>query len=147
TKAWFEIAQHLLLPQKIGVLISHLAQGGETNAALTLTKRALRLSPDKKQKEKEDKDLFFPEPQTLFQDWDYEQIISKAVPPLSEAAGLETVRLFCELLNEAIKLSAREPDESDEDYLYISHELIGDSPQFHRPASALICAVRDSSVM
>jgi hypothetical protein len=145
SKEWFSVSRHLLLPQKVGALISRLANGAQTDAALELAKRALKLSPDAKQAEKQRDDLFFPEPETLFRDWDYEGIIAQALPSLSNAGGLRTVGFFCGLLDQAINLSRREPDEGDEDYIYISHEVIADGPQHHQPASVLICAVRDSA--
>jgi len=136
----------LLLPEKIGNLIVHLAESGQGNAAIALARAALALAPDPKMAEKEgEESILSPEPRPQFRDWYYARIVDKAVPALVKASGLEAIRLFCGLLNDAIQLSQKNPAEGGEDFLYIWHAAIeqGKNPD-HIP-SLLLCATRDAA--
>lgn len=136
----------LLLPEKIGNLIVHLAEGGQGGAAATLAAAALALSPDPRMAEKEGEDsILSPEPQPQFQDWYYARIIGKAVPALTSVAGIEAVRLFCSLLNDAIRLSRKNSDEGEEDYLYIGHPAIEHGANSDDIPGLLLCATRDAA--
>jgi hypothetical protein len=137
----------LLLPEKLGNLIVHLAEGGQGRPAITLAGVALALSPDPQTAEKEGEDsIFSPEPQSQFRDWYYARIVDKAVPALAKASGLEAVRLFCGLLNEAIQLSRKRQEEGDEeDYLYIKHPAIEQGANPDDIPSLLLCATRDTA--
>src|SRR5260370_8076333 len=44
-KAWIESPFQILLPEKLGILISHLAQGAQVNAALELAHLLLGILP------------------------------------------------------------------------------------------------------
>jgi hypothetical protein len=97
----------------------HLAAGEQGLAATALTRAALSLVRDSRAGKREDAPLGFPEPQVHFRDWCYSRIVSNAVPALAKAVGLDAVRLFPDLLDDAIRLSRKlsEDRESDEDYL------------------------------
>jgi hypothetical protein len=135
----------LLLPEKIGHLIVHLAEAGQGMPATTLAAAALALVPDPQTAEKEgDDSILSPEPRPQFSGWYYARIIEKAVPALAKASGLEAVRLFCGLLNESIQLSRKNPEEGEEeDYLYIRHPAIEEGTNPDDIPSLLLCATRD----
>lgn len=136
----------LLLPEKIGNLIVHLGDGGQGQAAVALASAALALSPDPRMAEKQAEELLLsPEPRPQFQDWYYARIIDKAVPVLVKASGIAAVRLFCGLLYDAIELSRKEPEEGDEDYLYIRHRAIEQGANPDYIPSLLLCATRDAA--
>ena len=136
----------LLLPEKIGNLIVHLAEGGQGVAATTLAAAALALSPDPRMAEKEGEDsILSPEPQPHFQDWYYARIIGKAVPALANVVGIEAVRLFCGLLNDAIRLSRKNSEGGEEDYLYIGHPAIEHGANSDDIPGLLLCATRDAA--
>ena len=137
----------LLLPEKIGNLIIHLAEGGQGGPATNLAGAALALSPDPQTAEKEGEDsILSPEPQSQFRDWYYARIVDKSVPALAKASGLEAVRLFCGLLNEAIRLSRKRQEEgNEEDYLYIKHPAIEQGANPDDIPSLLLCATRDAA--
>jgi hypothetical protein len=136
----------LLLPEKIGNLIVHLAEGGQGVAATTLAAAALALSPDPRMAEKEGEDsILSPEPQPQFQDWYYARIIGKAVPALTSVAGIEAIRLFCGLLNDAIRLSRKNSEDGEEDYLYIGHPAIEHGANSDDIPGLLLCATRDAA--
>ena len=68
-KSWVLSPYELLLPEKIGDLIIHLAGGGQGEAAWDLTGAALALQPDPRAAEKEEEEFYSPEPQPLFEKW------------------------------------------------------------------------------
>ncbi|HDM78927.1 MAG TPA: hypothetical protein ENG51_21080, partial [Deltaproteobacteria bacterium] len=90
---------HLLLPDKLGQLIVHLAKGGETESALRLARTLLAISaesPSIPETEDEDKKqlyslLLSPKPRPKFDIWEYEEILQKYIPSLVEAAGEKTL--------------------------------------------------------
>jgi hypothetical protein len=135
----------LLLPEKIGDLIVHLAEGGQGGAAVTLAGAALALSPDPRAaEEKEGEDsILSPEPQPQFREWHYQRIIGKAVAALARASGIEAARLFCGILNDAIRLSRRNSEDGEEDYLYIGHPAIEQGANPDDIPGLLLCATRD----
>lgn len=136
----------LLMPDKIGRLVVHLAEGGQGKRAVDLASAALALSPDPRAAEKQgDESILSPEPQSQFRDWYYARIIDQAVPALAKAAGLEAVRLFCGLLDEAIQFSRKNSEDGEEDYLYIGHPAIEHGKDSDDIPRLLLCATRDAA--
>lgn len=134
----------LLLAEKVGKLIVHLAAGGEGQAALQLANEALALSPDPRFEEGgPDEFVLGPDPRAHYHDWYYNRIIDSAIPVLVESSGLDAVRLFCSLLEQAIRFSMRPGEQGDEDYLYVWHPAVEDSKNPDYIPSALLCALRD----
>ncbi len=141
---WIPSPYPQLLPDKVGLLIAHLASGGEVGTALTLARAllALRLNPRSKRS-----DGGLPaEPDGYFADWHYEQILTKAIPVLLEAAPIETFELLIELLEEAVRLSRTL--EGDEDYSYLWQPSIEESSQTreHDVRNHLVRALREAAV-
>ncbi len=136
----------LLLSEKIGPLIVHLAEGAEGMAAANLLSASLALTPDPRVVEKvEDDWSFSPEPHPQFPDWQYARIVEKAVPALAKSFGLEAVRVFCGLLNDAIELSQKGQEVGEEDGLYMSQPAIEQGKNSDDIPSLLLCAVRDAA--
>jgi len=136
----------LLLKDRIGVLIVHLAEGGQGAAAATLTAATFALSPDPRAPGEEEL-LLFPKPQPLLEDFYYARVVDKAVPVLVSAVGFDAVQLFTDLLDDAIRLS-RKPSEEEgntEDYLYIAHPAIELGGGRDDIPGILLYAVRDSA--
>jgi hypothetical protein len=143
---WVKSPMKLLLPEKIGNLIVHLAEGGQGPAALILARAALSLSADPKGAQTKDEDSWVTlEPQPRFRDFYYSRIVNKAVPALAKAMGFQAVQMFCDLLNDAIGFTMKTPHEGDEDYLYIRHPAIEDSVRHNDIPSLLLCAIRDTA--
>jgi hypothetical protein len=136
----------LLLAEKIADLIPHLARGRQGKAALQLAAAALALAPDPRSGGDDDSRRRIAEPQSRFEDWYYARIIHKALPALLEAVGLETVDLFCGLLDDAARLSFREEERGDEDYFYIRQPAIEQGAGRNDVASGLLSATRDAAV-
>ncbi len=107
---WLRSPYHLGLPRAAGALVSHLAKGGRADVALPLAQALLAVEEDPRSKELEadesgSRDLR--QPTARFDPWEYEQILNKNVPDLVDAAGEQTIRLLCDLLDRAILLSDR----------------------------------------
>src|SRR5260370_40796609 len=90
-KAWIESPFQILLPEKLGILISHLAQGEQVNAALELAHVLLGILPGSGAR---------------FDIWYYEEILQKHIPSLVTASGLTTLELLCKLLDDAMSLES-----------------------------------------
>jgi hypothetical protein len=136
----------LLLAEKVGELIVHLARGNEGQAALQLGGAALALAPDPRFTQAAgEESLLSPEPRAHFRNWYYNRIVDKAVPEFVKCSGIEAVRLVCALLDQAIQFSQKREREGDEDYLYIRHPAIEHGKDHDDIPSLLLCAVRDAA--
>lgn len=135
-KQWMESPYQLLLPQKLGDLLSRLAHAGRVSEALDLAGTLLAFR-------KVDS-----EARPRIADWDYEQILAKHVPDLISIAGLETLSLLSDLLQSSIKVSLNtEGEETSADYSYIWRPAIEDHEQnhAHELKGHLVSAVRNAA--
>lgn len=137
----------LMLQDRIGDVIRHLATGGQAAAALRLTRIILVLAPDPRAERRDEETTWLsPEPQPLVREWYYARIIEKSLPALVQAAGLDAVNLYAELLDDAIRLSRKSSEnEGDEDYLYISCPNIEFGRGHDDVPVILIAALRDAA--
>jgi hypothetical protein len=136
----------LLLAEKVGDLIPHLAMGGEDAAALRLAGAALALGPDPRSGSDGESQSQLADPQPRFKDWYYARIIQKTLPALTEVAGPGTVELFSNLLDNAARLSFKTEVEGGEDYFYIRVPALEQGSGRDDVASALLSATRDAAV-
>ena len=90
---WMDLSYQWLLPEKAGALITHLAQGGERDAALQLFSAFL----DR-----------FPHLRSTYDPWNYARILRQALPVLLTSAGLRVLVLLADRLGEC--LSSDETD-------------------------------------
>lgn len=144
---WTQPAYQLtFLAERFGALAAHLARGGKTKEALRLAQALLAVVPDPRS---DDSELpILPEPRARFDLWHYEQILKKNIPELVANAGTDVLSLLCNLLDQAIKLSHRQPrNEGSEDLSYIWHPAVEDHEQNQLPLikSLLVSAVRDAA--
>jgi hypothetical protein len=146
-KTWAESPYPTLLPDTLGKLIVHLAQGGITHQAIGLAKTHLALQPDPRADEKA-KHKLSQEPRARFDSWDYEEILREGIAPLVMAAGLPALDMLVDLLDAALSLS-HEGHTGPEDLTFIWRPAIEDHSQNYssglRPREALIVAVRDAA--
>src|SRR5712691_4883649 len=113
-KRWIECPYLSRLPQTLGALISHLAQGGQHEAALDLARSLFMALPDPRAEE--EAYSLTPEPRARFTPCWYEHVLHTHAPDLVAAAGMDALQLFCMLLDAALLLSRRlEEEESPED--------------------------------
>lgn len=150
-KTWMESPYQLLLPEKLGALMAHLARGGQVEAALDLAYTLLAVLPDPQAAERTQEHETYPvstEPSARFDTWEYDQILKKYVPDLVTAAGMYALTLLCDLLEDAVRLSERHKgDEGPEDQSYIWRPAIEDHSQNLRDGlkGLLVSAVRDAA--
>lgn len=126
---WIQLPFQLLLPEKLGALISHLASNGETESALQLARALLAVRSDPRtQKEAAETEPFLPKAQAYFEPWYYKKILEKNIPDLMEAAE-KTLTLLCDLLEDAVRFSQRPNERQDpDDFSYIWRRAI-EQPQ------------------
>jgi len=110
--AWLSQQNHLYSPlaSKLGTLLSHLAKGGETPAALALARAVLAVLPDPRfaQKAEEELALYLsPEPRPRCEEYHYKEILETNIPDLVEKAGLPALEMLCTLLLDCLRLSTR----------------------------------------
>ena len=130
-----------LLADKLGALITHLAQSGQPKEALSLAGTLLEVLPDPTVKDKlVDGDVleeFFtpsPKPKAKLDPWHYEELLKKHGPRLIRAGGMETLKLLCDLLDKALCFSQRRKEDKPDDYSRVwrpaveehSHNIKGD---------------------
>lgn len=145
----------LLLADKVGDLIVYLAVGGEGESALQLAGVALALTPDPTSpSEGVTEWLHFPRPIAHFSNFYYNRIVTKSVPELVSCCGVEAVRLFSSLLDQAISFSQKrvensetedEGEQTKDDYLHVACPAIEGNSDRDDVSVTLLCAVRDAS--
>jgi len=106
-----------LLPEKLGRLIAHLAEGGEIDAALRLARCVLAVLPNPRAEE--DKDSIWRlhrEPVSHLENWDYQRVLTLALPALVGVGGVRALEMFCDLLETAINFYEGDvaPEETNE---------------------------------
>ena len=147
---WAE-SPYLLLPDKLGQLISHLAKGEKTEEAMAIARVLLDILPDPRQQQVAEADEPYglpPEPRARFEIWHYEQVVKNYYPDLVRETGLPALTLLCDLLDKAIHLSRRRDDmEAPRDYSYVWRPAIEDHPQNlgHTIKDTLVTAIRDAA--
>jgi len=152
-KKWAE-SPFLLLPEKLGQLISHLAKGGNIGEAMDLSKVLLDVLPDSKRERlspSEDTYKLPPEPRARFNVWEYEQILRKNYSKLVKIAGLPAMELLCDILEKAIQFSQiREVDRGQEDDSFIWRPSLEDNDQkvkHYTVKDVLVIGVKDTSIL
>ncbi len=145
---WLDAPYQLLLPEKLGLLVAHLARGGEADDALVLARALLAVVPDPREKQKAPGTTAFQlESRSRFGTWEYEEILKKHAGDLVDAAGEKALWLFCDLLESALRVSRGGEDPADrEDYSWIWRpELEHAERQGDSVKDALVTAVREAT--
>jgi hypothetical protein len=149
-KEWLALPYQLLLPDKVGALIEHLARHDQGHAALDLARTLLAVRADPRSATAEGQPYSLPlEAQGRFHEWQYGQVLEKRIPALVEATGEEGLALLCDLLNTAVE-SSRPRGEQGEDYSYLWRTAIEEHPlnRDHHVGvrDHLVSAVRDAAI-
>lgn len=139
-KTRIQTPYQLLLPEKLGALVSKLVQEGEAEGALDLARALLEVLPDPKP-------ILVPEPRGHFDSWHYEGILRKDLPQLVMKAGMPALTLVCDLLDVAVKFAQRGDEEKgSEDYSSIWRPAIEyGRGSWHGVTDILVSAVCDSA--
>jgi hypothetical protein len=150
---WIQRQDHLYfdLTEKLGSLISHLAIGNEVDTALDLASSLLSIQPGQSSTKREEAPAQYlsPEPRARFDSWQYKQILQKHIPALVCVAGHQVLKLLCDILASAVKISLSHGEqEVTDDYSYIWRPAIEDNeqnPGFDSLKELLVSAVRDAA--
>jgi hypothetical protein len=148
-KQWARSPQYPLFPEKLGELVAHLAEGKQVEEALSLAGVLLAVLPDPRRQASDSEDdtfRFSPTPRARFDTWHYRIILKNSLPALVDAAGDRALILFCDLLEEAMKLSRnRSEDSGPQDYSYIWRSSIESGSVHDDVRDSLISAVRKAA--
>lgn len=131
-KHWIQSPYQLLLPEKLGSLMTHLALHNQVDAALELARVLLT-------------NLI--ESDTPFESWRFREFLNKHVPHLASLVGMPTLQLLCDTLDQKMQTLHENGEESDVN-TYIWRPSIEDDPRDHSQRSFesvhdLISAIRD----
>jgi len=141
-KEWVK-SPYLLLPEKLGKLISHLTVGGKVCEAMAIASVLLDLFSDSRQE-------WLPKPQSRLDAWHYEQILKQNFSDLVRIVGLSAVELLCNLLEKAIILSGKQKEYKEpQDYSCIWRPAIENHDQNLGCTikDVLVSGVRDVAIM
>ncbi|MEA2593123.1 MAG: uncharacterized protein QOD62_2954, partial [Actinomycetota bacterium] len=150
-KRWLSASPyHVMLPKKLGSLMSNLASKGHGGEALDLARSLLELLPDEGGEALVATDEGFalpPVPHARFGNWDYEQILKENVPDVVKAAGRPALDLLCDLLGSALEFSSPGPASSSADGSFLWRPAIEDDPRNldRSLRNSLVSAVRDAA--
>jgi len=134
----------VVLAEKLGNLIEHLAKGNQVEQAFSLTKNLLDIQQPEEDIPKKIKD-----PQTKIGDiWHYGEILSKNIPALIKVEKSKVFDFLCKLLDKAIRISI-ESESQDKDFSYFWRPAIEDHQQIPREdiKNILVNAVRDAAYL
>jgi len=150
-RTWLTSPHQILLPEKLGALVSRLAKGGQVADALGLAEVLFEVRPDERKTPRAGEEGEFgglPKARARFDGWQYRHILEKQMPALVSAAGLDALGLLSRLLAESLRLSSRTGDEAKpDDYSAIWRPMIEDRSE--RPSrgvkDALVSSVVDAA--
>jgi hypothetical protein len=128
---WTRSPFQLLLPEKLGALVSHLATHGEIEPALRLARALLAVRADPRAtRDARENELFYPKALPYFEPWHYQKILEKNIPDLLAVAADETLALLCDLLDDAVRFSQRADNRNDPDDFSYTWRTAIDQPQY-----------------
>jgi hypothetical protein len=108
--SWVTSRYPLLLPQKLGDLVIHLAKGGQLKAALALAYELLAPADIPEDEEPSGSRPRLLEPQPRYDMWSYEQVAKKIVPILAAVNYQDTWELLANLLEDAVRHTVPEAE-------------------------------------
>ncbi len=149
--AWITTSRQYFLAEKVGELVVNFARSGDPGNSIKLARELLRIVPDPKTETKPDSgdrfgSILHPGPRMDL--WQYENLLKQLIIPLAEVAGVDGMGVFADVLDEALTLSRRSPEEvKPHDSSYIWRPAIEEHPQNRVPGveSLLVTAVRDAA--
>lgn len=153
-KVWIESPYQVLLPERLGKLVAHLARGGQVDAALDLARSLLAVLPDPRASEEAsggDTYRLPAVPRARFDTHRYQELLKKNMPELVATSGERGLVLLCDLLDEAITLSRHSSENEGprefEDLSCIWRPTVEDRGRAgrHGLRDALVTAVRDAA--
>ena len=106
----------MLLPDVLGRLAAHFAKGGHTDEALALARDLLAVKPSSAGTQvTEIYQYLRTRPEGHLRNWDYNELLRLRVPILVKEAGISSVRLLCDLLDNAVNINRGPQEEGSRD--------------------------------
>lgn len=148
--SWIDTPFNIVLHERLGNLIGHLALQGEVEKALILSRELLAVFPREDPKDAGQTAKFdLAEPKTRIQLTDYQSVIDTNIGVFARKAGFQVVDMFSEFLEVALKDSIGEEKATTfYDLSHIWRPAIEDHEQNHDDhgiKSILVSAIRDIS--
>lgn len=141
---WIDTPYNILLHDKLGDLIGHLALHGEIENSLTLAKELLTVGG-----RKDSAGYDRSEPKTRIELSDYKSVLETNLTILAQKAGMKVMELLSDFLDFTLELSiGAESISKFKDLSYIWRSAIEDHEQNHHHGvkDLLVSAIRDASV-
>ncbi|MGA7194240.1 MAG: hypothetical protein WBW94_11460, partial [Anaerolineales bacterium] len=139
------------LPEKLLLLAVHFSKYQQTDEALRILSDLLVILPDSSYEKRPDSKKIFsplPHPQPKLQLWEYEQLIKKDYPSFTKCAGIDALRLLCDLAEQAVRYSQSNDNGAiPEDYSYIWMPAVEKEDEIHhyKVANILVSAIISAS--
>ena len=139
-KRWLNSNYRVLIPEKLGKLVVHLAQHGEVQPAGSLASELLDV------KAETDAAAGSRRARPRFDPWEYQQIVQKDIPEFVRRTQASGLRLLCEVLNKAIRIR-RIQAKGDEDFssIWCSSVRDAETDAHFSIEPSLVAAIRDSA--
>jgi hypothetical protein len=152
---WIEGPHADFYADDAAAVVVHFCGAGQIGPAVEMIRSLLRVLPDPRVAEKgataDSPTRVLPDASARMTPWEYQRVVEQLLGPLVDLAGLDAVRLFDELLGDALRLSRWEeetPSEGRVDYSYIWRPAIEDHPQNMESGvkNVLVAALRDAAL-
>lgn len=149
-KLWITRGGFWILPEKYAQLISHLAKEGKGDEAIDLARIVLAIMPDPNYLQRVSNDSGYilpPNPSAYFDNLQYQEILKKVMPDLVKGSREIAIDMECQLLDDAITFSMRDPDKSKPiDFSFIWQPAIENHSQnlIHGLNTIILINLRDS---
>jgi hypothetical protein len=108
--SWVTSKYPLLLPQKLGDLVIHLARGNQLKAAFALAYELLAPAEVPPDEEPSGPKPRLSEPQPRYDMWSYEQVAEKIIPILADVNDQKTWALLADLLEDGVRHTVPEAE-------------------------------------
>jgi hypothetical protein len=151
-KGYVQKPQYLLLDKSIGNLIVKFANDGATKEAAELARAALEVMPDPEAETESKKEFAWLHPRTRFSDYDYEELVKKITPVLTDKAPDKAVDIYADLVKDMTRYKHTDIKEAKnnkntlEDWSLIWRPVIEDAGDHPDTIDTLINALIDSLV-
>jgi hypothetical protein len=128
---WLASPYDRLIDEQLATIIINLAKNGEPTAATALAKTSLAITTKGS------------ESTAHFSPWHYQRLLTNALPALTNAIGLDALKLIADLLAQAAPPYTRNAQPTREDGSRIWHANIETDEDLHGIKNLLVSATRD----
>lgn len=151
-KSYIEKPQYLLLDKSIGNLIVKFASDGAIKEAAELARAALEVMPDPEAETESKKEFSWLHPRTKFSDYDYEELVKKITPVLTDKAPDKAADIYADLVKDMVRYKhtdikeAKDNKNTLQDWSLIWRPVIEDAGEHPDTVDILINALIESLI-